>query len=50
MLIQRIHAIGLKAVAEDAGVRLRMARNWLERFRLGGPDAILPPDSEVTSY
>ena len=36
LLIERIAVIGLTAAAEAAGVSLRTARKWLERFRLGG--------------
>ena len=38
--IERIAVIGLTAAAEAAGVSPRTARKWLERFRLGGLDAL----------
>jgi len=38
--IERIRVSGLTAAAEAAGVSLRTARKWLERFRLGGPGAL----------
>ncbi len=40
LLIERIAVIGLTAAAEAAGVSLRTARKWLDRFRLGGFDAM----------
>jgi transposase InsO family protein len=40
LLIERIAVIGLTAAAEAAGVSVRTARKWLERFRLGGPDGL----------
>ena len=40
LLVERIPVIGLAAAAEAAGVSLRTARKWLERFLLGGPAAL----------
>ena len=40
LLVERIAMIGLMAAAEAAGVSLRTARKWLERFRLGGATAL----------
>ena len=40
LLIERIAMLGLTAAAEAAGVSLRTARKWLERFRLGGLTAL----------
>ena len=40
LLVERIPVIGLAAAAEAAGVSLRTARKWLERFRLGGAAAL----------
>ena len=40
LLIERVAVIGLTAAAEAAGVSLRTARKWLERFRLGGSGAL----------
>jgi len=40
LLVERIPVIGLAAAAEAAGVSLRTARKWLERFLLGGAAAL----------
>ena len=40
LLVERIAVIGLTPAAEAAGVSLRTARKWLDRFRLGGPNAL----------
>ena len=40
LLIERIPVMGLAAAAEAAGVSLRTARKWLERYVLGGVQAL----------
>ena len=40
LLVERISVMGLRSAAEAAGVSLRTARKWLERFRLGGAEAL----------
>ena len=40
LLVERIAVIGLTAAAEATGVSPITARKWLERFQLGGPDAL----------